>query len=128
MKLSVRETLGARFNRLWIAMWAFNTLALLALMIHGVHPGDWFASAVLLFFVPEGIGLIHRGDSLPPLTYAIRRYVPRWMVDMCVYAWGAFAAWTWHASTHAEFIVIACAAVVGWLTNHFDVTFDGPGE
>lgn len=127
MGARLRE-IGARFNPFWTGLWAVNTVALVALLIMGVTPAVFLAAAFALFIVPEAVGLRKRGDSLPPLTFAIRRYVPRWCVDTVVYGLAAWAAVTWWSRPHHVLIVVAIAAIVGWLNNHFDVTFDGPGE
>lgn len=118
--------LGARFNRWWVIMWAASVVALVALVAYGASPGAWLAAAVFLFFIPEGVGLIRRGDGLPPLTMTVRRYVPRWAVLPAVWGIAALALVTW--SPLPRWGVVAIAVVAGWLTNHFDVTFDGPGE
>ena len=120
--------LGTRFDRWWVALWTANTVLLGGLILANVRPSTWLASAVALFFIPEAIGLARAGDSLPPLTFVIRRYVPRWAVDAAVFGFGAFAAMTWWSSPHRTAVIVAIAATVGWLINHFDVAFDGPGE
>lgn len=118
----------ALFNRWWVGLWALNTVVLAALLVATVTPAVFLSAAVLLFFVPEGIGLHHRGDSMPPLTYAIRRYAPRWTVLPVIWTASAWSALAWSERPHRVFILVAIAGIAGWLTNHFDVTFDGLGE
>ena len=64
-------------------------------------------------------------DALPPLTQVIRRYVPRWAAFAAIYGiWGAAVA---HWLNFSQWYVIAVAAAfLGWLTDHFDVTYDKP--
>lgn len=122
------RALGTHFNPFWTGMWAASTVALVALLIMGVTPAVFLTAVFALFFVPEMIGIRKRGDSLPPLTYTIRRFVPRWCVDTVVYGLAAWAAISWWPRPHHVLITVAIVAIVGWLGNHFDVTYDGPGE
>lgn len=127
--------LGTQFNKWWVVMWAISCAALLAMLYEGVTPEQWATSALILFLLPELLGLVHRGDSLPPLTYTVRRYVPRW-VPVAI-TWG-IAAWMFYVwcipvdgmtmAAHPLIVAIAIFGVAGWLTNHWDVTYDGPGE
>lgn len=119
---------SAKFSRPWLGLWAANTCILVGLLVVSVTPAVFLGAVFLLFFIPEGIGLRRRGDDLPPLTYAIRRHMPRWVVDTMIFALGAWAAVTWSQRPHWHLILVIDAAIVGWLTNHFDVTYDGPGE
>jgi len=123
-----RGRMGTRFNRWWVALWAVNTVALAALLIASVTPLVYMSAALGLFFIPEGIGLLRRGDSLPPLTHAIRRYVPRWMVNPVIGAGSAWAIIGWWERPHHVIITLVVCALVGWLFNHFDVTYDSQGE
>lgn len=121
-------TLRAKFNPYWVALWAVNTLAL-AVLAPRLTPGAWVAAFSVLFLLPEMIGLVHRGDSLPPLTYAVRRYLPRWMPDMVTFAAGAWVAWLWiPIAVHPLVCAVSVAGFVGWLTNHWSRTYEGPGE
>lgn len=125
----------AHFNRFWVMMWAVNVTALLALFAIGTPPATWTTAFVVLFLLPEMIGAWRRGDSLPPLTYAVRRYVPRWVPDAVTGMVGTWMAWIWlvprnevSAAHHPLLVAIIIAGFVFWLINHWDVTYDGPGE
>ena len=123
--------MGVRFNRWWIALWAANVAALTALLVAGVSPLAWAAAFIVLFMLPEMVGLRKREDALPPLTYAVRRYSPRWIPDAVTWGVAAwmFAAWVLSGATlHPVFVSVAIFGTAGWLTNHWDVTYDGPGE
>jgi uncharacterized membrane protein YiaA len=123
------------FNKFWVALWAGNVAILLALFAGGISPLGWFAAFVVLFLVPEMIGVRVRGDSLPPLTYATRRYVKRWVPDAVTWAVGAWMAYAWcipvdgvTKAQHPLAVFVAIFTMCGWLTNHWDVTYDGFGE
>jgi hypothetical protein len=128
---SLSAKLGARFNLWWVGLWAANVVALAALLAVGVSTVAWASAFLVLFMLPELVGLRVRGDSLPPLTYVMRRYVPRWVPDAVT--WGV-AGWmfvAWVLAGVAEHPVIVAAMILGtagWLTNHWDVTYDGSGE
>jgi hypothetical protein len=49
-------------------------------------------------------------------------------VAAAVFGFEAFGAITWWSPPHRTAVIVAIAATVGWLINHFDVAFDGPGE
>ncbi len=117
-----------KFSRWWVALWAVNMVVLVGLLLSGARVSTFAAAAGPLFLLPEAIGLRRRRDQLPPLTYVIRRYVPRWLVDSTVFAGGAFAAMAWWPDPHRTVVMVTVAFIVGWLLNHFDTTFDGPGE
>lgn len=131
---------GHTFNRWWIALWVVNTLALLGYFASGASPLAWTTAALVLFLLPEMIGVRVRGDSLPPLTYAVRRYVKRWIPDAATWGlagWMAYAwclphwdgtAWLPPQAEHPLLVFSLILGVAGWLTNHWDVTYDGAGE
>jgi hypothetical protein len=104
---------------------------LLGALAIGITPGRFVSLAVPLFLLPEAIGLLRKGDSLPPLTYVIRRYIPRWCVYPIVWSFGAWGAISWSSlkpQAYRNLVWLALAFVVGWLNEHFDVTYDSPGE
>lgn len=121
--------MGARFNGWWVAMWVASCAVLLAMFVGGCSPAAFVTAMVVLFGVPEAIGLVHRGDSLPPLTYTVRRFVPRFAPDIMTVAIGAWMAAVWIPTAHHRALVaLAIGGTVGFLLNHWDVTYDGPGE
>jgi hypothetical protein len=85
----------------------------------------WSMLAAVLFGVPEAIGLMRHRDSLPPLTYVIQRYVPRWLAFPLLRGllW-AGAAWWMGLRPEVCLAVGVTGAADGWISNHFDVTYD----
>jgi hypothetical protein len=118
----------SRFDPWWVLLWVLVSTGLLC-AIPLLTFRQWTFAAALGFGVPELVGIARRGDSLPPLTYVIRRYLPRWLVFPLVRGalWAATAYWL-SASPTTLVGVGAAGALDGWLSNHFDVTFDAPGE
>lgn len=127
----VLQVAAVRFSRAWIGLWAANVVALTGLLAAGVSPRAWASAFVVLFLLPEMVGLRVRGDSLPPLTYAVRRYVPRWVPSAVTWAVAGWMAGAWvldHRAVHPVLVLVIVFGMAGWLTNHWDVTYDGPGE
>lgn len=118
----------ARWSPLWVALWVANT-SVLTWLVPRLTMRLWLAWAVVLFLVPEFIGLARHHDALPPLTYVVRRYVPRWVPTSVTFGAAAWFAATWvpHAE-HPGLVAVGIAAVAGWMTNHWDVTYDDPHE
>jgi hypothetical protein len=107
-----------RWSRAFVALWVFNVVALLVLAFI-LPERHWVAAFGLLFLLPELVGLRAHRDALPPLTYVTRRYVPRWIPTALTFAFGAFLATLWHD----QLFLVVDAGMVGWLTNHWDVTY-----
>jgi len=115
---------GVRWLPAWIALWVWNVIAL-AVLAPMLKPGAWLAAFFVLFLLPEMIGLRRHRDALPPLTYVVRRYVPRWVPTAATFAAGAWLAVLWlPMAAHPALVAVGDAAMVGWLTNHWDVTYD----
>lgn len=99
----------------------------MALTLAGLYPilafKPWSICAAALFGLPEAFGVWRRGDRLPPLTFAIRRYVPRWLTFTLINGLVFGAAAYWLGMPHAERFV-GLGALQGWLSNHFTVTYD----
>jgi hypothetical protein len=117
-----------RYSRWWLVMWAGDVAALTGLLLATVTPAVWLSAAFVLFGVPEAIGLRRAGDCLPPLTLAIRRYVPRWAVNPAMGSLGAWAGIVWSSRPHHRLILVLIAGVTFWGIEHFDVTFESPAE
>lgn len=83
----------------------------------------WSLAAAVGFGVPEAFGVFRKGDSLPPLTYVVRRYCPRWLaltlIDGLVFGAGAY----WLGIPHPERLLVL-GGLLGWLNNHFDVAYE----
>jgi hypothetical protein len=116
------------YSRWWIVLWAANVLALVGLLAYGVTPAAWLSAAVLLFGVPEAIGLRKNKDKLPPLTQAIRHYLPRWVIFPVIGASCAWAVIAWWSRPHHVLITVVIVAIAFWGHDHFDQTFDRQPE
>ena len=106
----------------WVWIWGVVAVALLVLVF--LLPFRWWAVATLVGFgTMEAIGLLRPEDAYPPLTQVIKRYVPRSIAFTAIYGFTGAAGAVWiplgHPARWALFF-----AVLGWLTTHFDVTFD----
>lgn len=112
---------AVRWSRSFVLVWVVNVVAL-AVYAATVPPlGHLVAAIGLLFMAPELIGLWRHKDGLPPLTYVTRRYLPRWAPTMLTFALGV-----WLATLYRDPVFwVADAAWAGWMTNHWDVTYDG---
>lgn len=109
---------NVRWSRPFVLMWAVNCLAL-AVMAFFLDLPHWLGTFGLLFFVPEMIGLLRHKDSLPPLTFVVRRYLPQWLPTALTFGFGAMLATLWHS----PLFWIGDAAMCGWLTEHWAVTY-----
>ena len=116
------------YSRWWIVLWAVNVAVLVAMLAAGAEPAEWLSAAVVLFGVPEFIGLRVQRDKLPPLTQAIRHYVPRWVIFPVIGASCAWAVIAWWSRPHHVGITILIAGIAAWGHDHFDVTFDNAPE
>jgi len=97
---------------------------LIVLALTPVLSFKWFALAALLTFGPmEGYGLFRPHDPYPPLTQVIRRYVPRWAAFPAIYGVTASAGGVCLKVPQPARLGLLFA-LVGWLTTHFDTTFD----
>ena len=113
-----------RWNKWWVLLWVTIVAVLFYSAFH-LPIRQWSGLAVLLFGIPELIGLRRHKDSLPPLTYVARRYVPRFLVFPLMWGFGFAATAWWLGATPGQTIIVAAmAALLGWGNDHFDVTFD----
>ncbi|HEV8420529.1 MAG TPA: hypothetical protein VGR13_04165 [Actinomycetota bacterium] len=109
-------TWDRRFVWLWGAM-----AVLLAVAVPFLTFRQWSITAAGGFGLPEAVGVFRRGDRLPPLTFVIRRYVPRWAAFPVINGALFAAAAYWMDRSPAAYG--ALGALQGWLLNHFDVTY-----
>lgn len=108
--------------RWWLWLWGIVAIALLVLVF--LLPFRWWAIAAGLGFgTLEGIGLARPGDAYPPLTQVIHKYVPRWVAFTAIYGFMGAAGAVWF-SVRKPWRLALFSALLGWLTTHFDVTFD----
>jgi hypothetical protein len=107
--------------RWWLWLWGVVAVGLLVLVF--LIPFRWWAVAAGVGFgVLEGVGL-RADDPYPPLTHVIHRYVPRSLAFTAIYGFMGGAAGVWFKIPR-PWRVALFAALLGWLTTHFDVTFD----
>jgi hypothetical protein len=114
-----------RWRTGWVVMWACNVALLAALAFLGVGPRDWTTAFLVFFLVPEMLGLVVKDDAYPPLTYVVARYVPRWIPHAVTFGIGVFLVGAWiPVAQHPLVVSVIIAAFVGWLTNHWTVTYE----
>ena len=114
------------WSRWWVMMFVGIAVVLLgaAFVLPFYH---WCTAAAVGFGIPEAVGVWRKNDRYPPLTYIIRRYAPRWFAFPLIYGlFGAVASY-WLGGPH-PFRMGSLFAVLGWLTNHFTVTYEEAGE
>jgi hypothetical protein len=73
----------------------------------------------------EGYGLSSAYDAYPPLTQVTREYSPRWLTFLLIYGVIGLAGGTWFHFSRRWWLA-ALGALLGWLTAHFEVTYDAP--
>jgi hypothetical protein len=109
-------------GRWWLYLWGVVALGLIALVFF--LPFKWWALlAAAGFGTMESIGLHDSHDPYPPLTHVIRKYVPRWAAFTAIYGFAGAAGAVWF-KVGKPWRLGAMLALLGWLTTHFDVTFD----
>ena len=116
------DAVGVRWSRPWLIAWGIVAVGLIAVI--PFIPFQWWALFALVGFGGmEGYGLRRPDDAFPPLTQLIHRYVPRIIAFPLMFGiWGAAAAaWLHIPRIWRLFLLLA---VLGFITTHFDVTFD----
>jgi hypothetical protein len=115
-----------RWARWWVWLWGSVAITLLVLL--WVIPFKWWGLlAGIGFGTMEGIGLLRDDDAYPPLTHVIRRYVPRWLAFTLIYGILGGAGGHWFHLPNATGVGFLFG-LLGWLTAHFDATFDGEAK
>jgi hypothetical protein len=135
--VSVLRDLGFRarpptgWNARWVLMWGITapTLLLLAL-VFPVTWGFWWLwtlAALILFGIPEWIGVWNTNDNLPPLTYTIRHFLPNWLAFPLIYGFLGAVGARWLGFGYPRFWGVgAMFGLLGWLTDHFTITYARP--
>lgn len=112
------------FSPAWVVLWVWNVAALAVYAALHFPPRDFAASLLVGFLLPEMVGLRRHRDALPPLTYVVRRYVPRWVPTAVTFGVGAWMAFAFlPVVEHPAVVGSAIAGLVGWLDNHWAVTY-----
>ena len=112
-----------QWDRRFLWLWGLSAVVL-GVLFFRLSFREWSFAAGIGFGVPEAIGVFRRGDRFPPLTFAIRRYVPRWAAFPAINGFLGGAAAYWLSQPHPiRYLVLF--GLQGWLLNHFDVTYDG---
>jgi len=111
------------WNPYWVIMWGVISAVLLS-VVWFIPFKAWTVLAVLLFGIPEWIG-IRRQDAYPPLTHVIVRYVPRPITHIALGALVGLICGFWAGLPAIFFVGIGAAlALDHWLTDHFDTSYE----
>jgi len=123
--LGFSTNIPAQWNRWWLLMWAATSAVLLASAFFVPFWPTWTIAALVLFLIPELISVWKRDDGLPPLTHTIRHFLPNWIAFPLIYGLLGTIGSQWLGFAR-PFRVGALFALLGWLTDHFTVTFAHP--
>lgn len=118
-----RDEDPTRWARWWIALWAI-VAGVLLVSAFLVPFRVWSLATAAGFGSMESVGLLRRRDPYPPLTYVLRRFVPRWLTFTAIYAYAGAVGGYWFGWPH-PWRLAALLGLLGWLTTHFDVTYEG---
>ena len=112
------------WNKWWLAMWGITSPVVIVSAFF-VDFLIWLPIAIVGFLVPEVFSIVKKSNSFPPLTHTIRHFVPDWAAFPLIYfALGSVGA---HWLDFAEPLRVgAILGLLGWLTDHFTVTYDRP--
>ena len=122
--LGFETEIPQNWNKGWVVMWLIVSPALIVSAFF-VPFAVLVAAAVVGFLVPELISITKRNDSLPPLTHTIRHFLPNWVAFPLIYfSLGSVGAhWL---DFPRPLAVGALMGLLGWLTDHFTVTYAQP--
>ena len=109
----------------WVWAWGVVAVGLLAMIAARVPFYIWLPITAGTFGPMEGYGLSRSEDPYPPLTQVVREYVPRWLAFSLIYGAVGLGGGTWFHFAHRWWLA-ALGALLGWLTAHFDATYDAP--
>ena len=120
---------GAAGQKPWKTwwVWLFGVVAVgLLLAVCFAAPFElWAPIALVTFGTMEGYGLSSTNDAYPPLTQITRKWCPRWFTFLLIFGFVGLAGGTWFHFQRRWWLA-ALGALLGWLTAHFDVTYDAP--
>lgn len=109
--------------RWWVWMWAIIVAVLLPLALL-IPFYRWSVVAAAMFGVPELIAVLRRRVAYPPLTQVVHHYLWRWVVISGIWAFGAAIYASWFLTDPPLGWIAFGAGVFGWLTDHFNDTFE----
>ncbi len=125
MIAGITTKVPANWNKLWLAMWTLSSATLLTLAFFVPFWPWWLIAAAMGFGIPEAISLTKKDDSLPPLTHTIRHFLPDWFVFPLIYFMLGSIGAQW-LDFPRPLHVGALFGLLGWLTDHFSVTYAHP--
>lgn len=119
------KMMQAEWKPWWIWFWYLATAGWVG---YGLYSADFTrggAAFLLLFGVPETIGVWRGGDAYPPLTHVIRNQFPSWVAFPAILAvvGGVGARWA-NLDWRATFFVALILGAAGWLIEHFLAVYD----
>lgn len=124
--MGFRTDVPRNWNRWWLAMWGVVSIGLLAAALAGLPFWPWWLLAAAIGFgVPELVSVLKEDDSLPPLTHTIRHFVPNWVAFPLIYFLLGTIGARW-LEFPRPFHLGALFGLLGWLTDHFAVTYTKP--
>lgn len=119
------------WNVWWVLMWGLTapTLIVLAfvLPVTWTYWWIWVGAAAVLFGLPEWIAIRDDRDRLPPLTHTIRHFLPNWIAFPLIYGFLGAVGARWVGAGYPRFWGVGLMfALLGWLTDHFTITYARP--
>ena len=108
----------------FVVLWLIVVIVAAALMFV-LSFKAWSIVAAIGLGGMELVGNLRSEDAFPPLTWVIRRWLPRWLAFTLIYGAVGGAGAYWFHIAQAE-RVAGIFALLGFLTAHFDVTYDKP--
>jgi hypothetical protein len=108
-------------------MWFVSSTALAVLAYLVPLWPWWLLASIVGFFVPEAISLKKQRDELPPLTHTIRHFVPNWFAFPLIYFLVGSIGAKWFGFAYPRYLAVGgLFGLLGWLTDHFTVTYGRP--
>ena len=114
-----------KWSNFWVVGFGVVAVMLLVSVFFRVPFMVWSLATLVLFGTMEGVGVAKVSDKCPPLTDIIREYIPRWLAFALIYFMVGMAGGTWFRFAHRWGLALL-AGLLGWLTAHFEVTFNAP--
>lgn len=125
--MGFRGDLPRAWSRLWLAMWLIFTGVLVYLAFNVPFWPHWVLASIPLFLAPEMLSIWRKNDSFPPLTHTIRHFLPNWVAFPLIYfLLGSVGARALGFDFPRNLHVGGLFGLLGWLTDHFSVTYAEP--